>query len=231
MPGPGSPREKFVRASSDWLRTLRPLGRLLFERTPFYLAAALAPAATSSRTQAGSGRGVAQPGRALSSGGRGRRFESSLPDHWPLRASRRMSSRRSPARPSLYHYLNLNSLNLGPWAVSLDACVQARDPAGLRARRAMGGPGRCRPDPSLHRRRVRNQRRRSPCRRRRREKLGRRRLRQAALGQRRRFSSPARSSAMSAWSGSRNSPGRSARSSSARSRAANAPRRASARPI
>src|SRR6185503_672272 len=29
---------------------------------------------------AGSGRGVAQPGRALSSGGRGRRFESSLPD-------------------------------------------------------------------------------------------------------------------------------------------------------
>ena len=30
--------------------------------------------------QAGSGRGVAQPGRALSSGGRGRRFESSLPD-------------------------------------------------------------------------------------------------------------------------------------------------------
>src|SRR3546814_19178678 len=27
-----------------------------------------------------SGRGVAQPGRALSSGGRGRRFESSLPD-------------------------------------------------------------------------------------------------------------------------------------------------------
>ena len=27
-------------------------------------------------------RGVAQPGRALSSGGRGRRFESSLPDHF-----------------------------------------------------------------------------------------------------------------------------------------------------
>ncbi len=30
------------------------------------------------------GRGVAQPGRALSSGGRGRRFESSLPDHFTL---------------------------------------------------------------------------------------------------------------------------------------------------
>ncbi|MFM2410022.1 MAG: hypothetical protein RL481_850 [Pseudomonadota bacterium] len=27
------------------------------------------------------GRGIAQPGRALSSGGRGRRFESSFPDH------------------------------------------------------------------------------------------------------------------------------------------------------
>jgi hypothetical protein len=34
--------------------------------------------------RAGSGRGVAQPGRALSSGGRGRRFESSLPDHYTL---------------------------------------------------------------------------------------------------------------------------------------------------
>src|SRR5207248_8422822 len=33
--------------------------------------------------KAGSGRGVAQPGRALSSGGRGRRFESSLHDHQP----------------------------------------------------------------------------------------------------------------------------------------------------
>ena len=30
------------------------------------------------------GRGVAQPGRALSSGGRGRRFESSLPDQFPV---------------------------------------------------------------------------------------------------------------------------------------------------
>src|SRR5947209_10319977 len=53
---------------------------IALDRCPFYLAAALAPAATVS-LGAGSGRGVAQPGRALSSGGRGRRFESSLPDH------------------------------------------------------------------------------------------------------------------------------------------------------
>ena len=36
------------------------------------------------------GRGVAQPGRALSSGGRGRRFESSLPDHHPIPPMRGM---------------------------------------------------------------------------------------------------------------------------------------------
>ena len=51
-----------------------------YREPAIYLAAALAPAATDCRSQAGSGRGVAQPGRALSSGGRGRRFESSLPD-------------------------------------------------------------------------------------------------------------------------------------------------------
>src|SRR5437764_1698005 len=55
---------------------------IALDRSPFYLAAALAPAATVS-LGAGSGRGVAQPGRALSSGGRGRRFESSLPDQQP----------------------------------------------------------------------------------------------------------------------------------------------------
>src|SRR3989344_6616710 len=39
------------------------------------------------RPSAKIGRGVAQPGRALSSGGRGRRFESSLPDQFLLQLS------------------------------------------------------------------------------------------------------------------------------------------------
>src|SRR3954470_23562406 len=83
----------------NWRRRLLPLHHRIFVRwlpsprtpfagrnclalipTPIYLAAALAPAATLVAAKAGSGRGVAQPGRALSSGGRGRRFESSLPD-------------------------------------------------------------------------------------------------------------------------------------------------------
>ncbi len=49
-------------------------------RAPYRHAPCLAPLGSA---PAGSiGRGVAQPGRALSSGGRGRRFESSLPDHF-----------------------------------------------------------------------------------------------------------------------------------------------------
>ena len=78
---PGSPARK-IRSPRGMAANARALiARLRLPATPFYLAAALAPAATSDRIQAGSGRGVAQPGRALSSGGRGRRFESSLPDH------------------------------------------------------------------------------------------------------------------------------------------------------
>ena len=64
-------------------RDARPRIAVALPRTPFYLAAALAPVRDHVASQAGSGRGVAQPGRALSSGGRGRRFESSLPDHQP----------------------------------------------------------------------------------------------------------------------------------------------------
>ena len=88
------------------------------------------------------------------------------------------------------------------------------------------------PTSNCSRRHARARRRRPPRRGRRREELGRRRLRQAALGQRRRrFPGPARSSATSTSSGSRNSPGRCRRRSSARCRAASAPRPASAKPI
>ena len=49
----------------------------------------------TSRYKPAVGRGVAQPGRALSSGGRGRRFESSLPDQVTASASSFVRSRRS----------------------------------------------------------------------------------------------------------------------------------------
>ena len=42
---PGSPREKFVRPA-DWLQALAGIALLAFLKTPLYLAAALAPAAT-----------------------------------------------------------------------------------------------------------------------------------------------------------------------------------------
>src|SRR6059058_2407140 len=83
-----------AKSSSGWNIGWRHWGAksaIALLRPRLYLAAALAPAATQS-LGAGSGRGVAQPGRALSSGGRGRRFESSLPDHdfaecpWALEA-------------------------------------------------------------------------------------------------------------------------------------------------
>src|SRR5439155_19535136 len=47
-------------------------------------------------SQTGSGRGVAQPGRALSSGGRGRRFESSLPDQLTALTIRGMVKAQAP---------------------------------------------------------------------------------------------------------------------------------------
>ena len=49
----------------------------------------------TSRYKPAVGRGVAQPGRALSSGGRGRRFESSLPDQVTASASSFVRTRRS----------------------------------------------------------------------------------------------------------------------------------------
>ena len=73
----GSPREKMVRVE-HWLMCSAGRGeRALRLNQP----AARKPAPWLLRAaRVGSGRGVAQPGRALSSGGRGRRFESSLPD-------------------------------------------------------------------------------------------------------------------------------------------------------
>ena len=62
---------------AGWRRPLAPLAACA--QPPSIWPRALAPAATPVAS-AGSGRGVAQPGRALSSGGRGRRFKSSLPD-------------------------------------------------------------------------------------------------------------------------------------------------------
>ena len=75
---PGSPREKFVRhedlAEDDSVASL-----LALSANPHLSSRGLG-SRRDPVAPAGSGRGVAQPGRALSSGGRGRRFESSLPD-------------------------------------------------------------------------------------------------------------------------------------------------------
>ena len=84
---PGSPREKFVRIEDGCrARPLIALGPLrtcgCAYRNPHLSSRGLGSRRDLSRMQAGSGRGVAQPGRALSSGGRGRRFESSLPTNF-----------------------------------------------------------------------------------------------------------------------------------------------------
>ena len=101
------------------------------------------------------------------------------------------------------------SLKLGPWPVSPNACSCSAAPLGCALAALWATPGAA-PSPTLifSRRHARAERRRPPRRGRRRAKLGRRRLRQAALGQRRRSPRPARSSATSTSSGSRNSPGR-----------------------
>ena len=103
----------------DRSATVNLTDRLALPPTPIYLARALAPAATSRRIEAGSGRGVAQPGRALSSGGRGRRFESSLPDHFLFSPWRRTGVKRAEQS------FNLNHLASGAWLVTFVACVDA----------------------------------------------------------------------------------------------------------
>ena len=52
------------------------------------------------------GRGIAQPGRALSSGGRGRRFESSFPDHYKNMAGNCLVDAGTTARRYYGRYAN-----------------------------------------------------------------------------------------------------------------------------
>ncbi len=165
-----------------------------------YSAAALAPAATHVAS-VGSGRGVAQPGRALSSGGRGRRFESSLPDHrlrqvsgGHLKRSRSaaLPKRKREDRSHAERYLN-------PLRLSSPDGVRRQTPAhaqrgrfGLRARGPVRdtGPRRSRPRPLFAGYGPAQWRRALRCRRWR-AKLARWRLRQAPLGKRRRPPRPA----------------------------------------